>query len=293
MQIQALPRGDGVTQEYGPFRSGPTCGAPRGGTSWPRATSGRARSPCSPAVPPASRGAAPDISTDSRTRAGSCSQTSSVWPGNWMFAGRTPGAGVKPWVSLADGLKAVAPLAIDEIIRPMGKLAEDLVQVAPGSGVKSPGKAETTRPGGHWGYKQGAFVADPSLPARTVTASAQQDWIRDPVLGLRRFCPRECAMLQTFPSSWVFVGNRASQYRQIGNAVPPALAALVGTSLLAHVVAQPASETIPPLALLPLPEKLSSAVLYTAKDEARNGQSRRSAPRKRISKLPVLHVKAI
>lgn len=30
------------------------------------------------------------------------------------------------------------------------------------------------RPSGHWGYKQGAFIADPTLPARTVTANAQQ-----------------------------------------------------------------------------------------------------------------------
>lgn len=83
--------------------------------------------------------------------------------------------GLLPWVALADGLSSLSPLAPDEIIRPTGKLAEQLEHIPPGSGVKSPGKVETTRPGGHWGYKQGAFVTDPSLPARTVTASAQQD----------------------------------------------------------------------------------------------------------------------
>lgn len=83
--------------------------------------------------------------------------------------------GLRPWVSLGDCLRIVAPLDQDEIIRPSGKLAAELALVPPGSGVKSPGKTETTRPGGHWGYKQGAFVADPTLPARTVTANAQQD----------------------------------------------------------------------------------------------------------------------
>lgn len=206
---------------------------------------------------------------------------------------KEPGHGLKPWVPLTDCLRTVPPLAPDEIIRPSGKLAQELALVPPGSGVKSPGKAETTRPGGHWGYKQGAFVADLAVPARTVTASAQQDWVKDPVLGLRRLCPRECAAIQTFPSSWVFAGNRASQYRQIGNAVPPALAELVGKTLLNHVSSQHAPLVIDHRALLPLPDKLAKAVRYTAKEEARNGQSRKAAPRKRISKIAIQRVNAI
>jgi len=201
--------------------------------------------------------------------------------------------GLKPWVSLSDCLRLVGPLQQGEVIRPSGKLAAELALVSPGSGVKSPGKAETTRPGGHWGYKQGAFVADPALPARTVTASAQQDWIKDHVLGLRRLCPRECAAIQTFPASWEFAGNRTSQYRQIGNAVPPALAEAIGKTLLGHVANQPLTEVVHHLALAPLPENLVKAVRYTAKEEARNGQSRKEAPRKRVSRVPVLQTTAI
>ncbi|MGA9164987.1 MAG: DNA cytosine methyltransferase [Thiobacillus sp.] len=206
---------------------------------------------------------------------------------------KIPKDGLKPWVPLRDSLRSVAPLGPDEIIRPSGKLAQELALVPPGSGVKSPGKAETTRPGGHWGYKQGAFVADLAIPARTVTASAQQDWVKDPVLGLRRLCPRECAAVQTFPSSWVFAGNRTSQYRQIGNAVPPALAELVGKTLLNHVTSQPTTAANDHLALLPLPDKLAKAVRYTAKEEARNGQSRKAAAQKRISKIPTQRANAI
>lgn len=201
--------------------------------------------------------------------------------------------GLKRWVTLDDCLRSVAPLEQDEIIRPAGKLAVELAMVRPGSGVKSPGKAEATRPGGHWGYKQGAFVADPSLPARTVTASAQQDWLQDSTFGLRRLCPRECAAIQTFPLSWEFVGNRASQYRQIGNAVPPLLAESVGKVLLDHVSARPSVGKCRHLALVPLPEDLAKAIRYTSKEEARNGQSRKAAPRKRISKLPVRQANVI
>jgi DNA (cytosine-5)-methyltransferase 1 len=195
---------------------------------------------------------------------------------------KRPLLGVKTWVPLGDCLSALAPLSAAEVIKPSGRLASELSLIEPGSGVKSPGKAETTRPGGHWGYKQGAFVADLMLPARTVTASPQQDWIRDPVHGVRRLCPRECAAIQTFPADWRFAGNRASQYRQIGNAVPPALAEQLGVTLLGHISVKPSMPHSHGV-LLPLNPQLLKAVRYTAKEEARNGQSRRAAPPKRLS----------
>ncbi len=189
-----------------------------------------------------------------------------------------------PWGTLEACLAKLPSPNEDDIIRPAGKLAQELATIRPGSGVKSPGKQEATRPGGHWGYKQGAFVADPKLPARTVTANAQQDWVLDPALGLRKLTPRECAALQSFPPDWIVAGKRIDQYRLIGNAVPPRLAEVVGAALLKRCDPD-AGRSQAWAGLAPLPERLQSAIDYTQREERRNGLSRREAPVKRRARL--------
>lgn len=194
----------------------------------------------------------------------------------------------QPWVSMRQCLSQMAPLTDEEIIRPSEMLRAQLNLIPCGSGVKSPGKAESTRPGGHWGYKQGAFVADQDLPARTITASGQQDWIRDPHHGLRRLSPKECAALQTFPAMWEFAGKKADQYRQIGNAVPVRLAYEVAKKIRGLVASVPSARVeIAPVKmdLLPLRPHLVSAIDYTVREEMRNGESRRAAPSRRFTGL--------
>jgi len=43
---------------------------------------------------------------------------------------------------------------------------------------------------------------------------------------------KEYARIQQFPEEWIFIGNTASKYRQIGNAVPVGLAIALGKSIL-------------------------------------------------------------
>ena len=185
------------------------------------------------------------------------------------------------WLTLGETLCSLRAPVESEVIRPSGAMAVELATVPAGSGVKSPGKREATRPGGHWGYKQGAFVADLNQSARTVTASGQQDWIRDPALGLRRLSPRECSALQGFPESWPFVGSRATQYRLIGNAVPPPLAKAIGQALRIHIAKHDHSAEQRASELLPLPARLRAAIEYTVRDERKNGESRRASPSRR------------
>lgn len=63
-------------------------------------------------------------------------------------------------------------------------------------------------------------------PAPTISCTS-----RHYLDGERKLTPRECATLQGFPRNYPFQGSALSQYRQIGNAVPPILAFVVGSAI--------------------------------------------------------------
>lgn len=53
--------------------------------------------------------------------------------------------------------------------------------------------------------------------------------------GGRRLTVLESALLQTFKPDMKFSGSRSSQYTQVGNAVPPLLAEVLGKALMQHL----------------------------------------------------------
>ena len=73
----------------------------------------------------------------------------------------------------------------------------------------------------------------PSRPSKTVIAGGTNGGGRShlhPEIP-RTLSVRECARLQTFPDSYKFIGPTARQFTQVGNAVPPLLAATLATQV--------------------------------------------------------------
>ncbi|MCI4127742.1 DNA cytosine methyltransferase [Bacillus haynesii] len=70
-------------------------------------------------------------------------------------------------------------------------------------------------------------------PSNTILAHMEKDGLKfiHPEQP-RTLTPYEAQLLQSFPSDFTFCGGRNDQYRQIGNAVPPKLAKVIGESIL-------------------------------------------------------------
>lgn len=173
------------------------------------------------------------------------------------------------WKSLGEFLCEFADNDHENYIFPTEELAKQLKKTPNGSGIKSKGKAEPTRPGGHWGYRQGTFIADQTLPARTVTGSASQDWIRHKGL-LRRLTLREVMLLQGFPPDWHILGTKAQKYKQVGNAVPAIFGELLGATIKQHIENYPSG----PPEILEMPTSFKGYIEYTKRDHARNASAR-------------------
>ncbi len=185
-----------------------------------------------------------------------------------------------PWVSLGQCLDGLPYPDDDDITVPTGKCASDLLALPPGSGLRACGIVEANRPGGHWGYRQDGFVADPTRPSRTIRAASTPDWIWDSRGLLRRLTWKECAALQGFPAGWCFVGTKASLFRQIGNAVQGDVALTVGRHLPRSVAGRdPSLAPESP----PWPPGFFKRVNYTHMEHKVNGVHRKRARAERLA----------
>ena len=86
-----------------------------------------------------------------------------------------------------------------------------------------------------WGGRSGYFrrlAWDRPAPALTTVPNCKATMLCHPT-AMRPLSLREYARIQQFPDDWKFEGSTASQYRQIGNAVPVGLGAALGKSVQA------------------------------------------------------------
>lgn len=187
---------------------------------------------------------------------------------------RDPSTGLLPWVSLAEVLKEQGEPDPSDVVRPTGARAPLLEELTPGTGIRTGGQVMANRPGGHWGYRQDAFLADLTIPSRTIRAASTPDWIRPTSgEGMRRLTWRECAALQGFPPEWQFRGSLSSRFQQIGNAVQVNVAEAVGGALIEALRRRPAV----PDPMPSWPSELERRVSYTVAENRVNGHLRARA----------------
>jgi DNA (cytosine-5)-methyltransferase 1 len=77
------------------------------------------------------------------------------------------------------------------------------------------------------------YRLDPDAPSPTIKMNNRAPAVH--FKAPRLISPRECARLQTIPDRIRVAGNKTQQLTQIGNAVPPVLAAHIGTALARQV----------------------------------------------------------
>ncbi len=174
------------------------------------------------------------------------------------------------WRSLKEFLRIHADSDKNNFVFPTEALGEQLENLPNGSGLKSKGRKEPTRPGGHWGYRQGTFISDLELPARTVTGSSSQDWVRWEN-HLRRLTIKEVALLQGFPSDWIFKGTKSGRFKQIGNAVPAVFGEKIGNIIVSHLENYPKGKSPQKLGI---PKSFKGYISYVERDSARNKSAR-------------------
>jgi DNA (cytosine-5)-methyltransferase 1 len=142
------------------------------------------------------------------------------------------------FVTAGRALASVTPeaqLEPEEVVR--GRWAQHLREIPPGwnykhhtawAGHPTPSFVAETR---FWNF---LLKLSPDLPSWTIAANPGP-WVGPFHWDSRRLRTDELAALQAFPAGYRFHGTRRERVRQIGNAVPPPLAAAMVRALLQTV----------------------------------------------------------
>lgn len=80
-------------------------------------------------------------------------------------------------------------------------------------------------------FEQSLRITNWDRPSDTITATSPEIHVNKK----RRLSVRECAIIQTFPDSYIFTGSLNRMYTQVGNAVPVLLAEKVAKEIMRQI----------------------------------------------------------
>jgi len=152
---------------------------------------------------------------------------------DFKFPDPTHGLDRRPYLTAWDACASALDGEVLENLKVKGRWADLLPSIPEGKNYLW----HTSRGGGlplfGWRTRYWSFLKKlhPCEPSPTIVASPSQNsgpfhWEN------RLLSTNELAAIQTFPKNYRFSGDRSSRQRQIGNAVPPVLAATLGRAIL-------------------------------------------------------------
>lgn len=153
------------------------------------------------------------------------------------------GRALLPWVTVAKALGIVGHIRTEQtgaVATPCSSCASTISGAGNMYSYRANPGARASKNAGQWiEYRRGRdggaryerhSVTEPACALRGSEGGSTQPFLSP---SRRRLTVEECATLQDFPAGHPFQGTKTARYRQVGNAVPPKLAEVVGRAILA------------------------------------------------------------